>query len=230
MKTPTWLSVLQIMKWMGPFMKNLVACWILLITVWLPAFSDSYIPERDGLEVAKSLNHAALIPVAANSPGRCVAHFKTRVVIFNPTSREYSVAARVFDQNGPAGRSLTIPINPGQYLARDNLLQEVLSYSGSGAVIFSAPDERDTFYLTAEVYTNSPNGRCSTTVVNGIIPRFVRSDDPDANIGIFNIANEPSSIEAKVFDTSGTMVETIRFEPTRRQLKARSNCARRIAR
>ena len=78
--------------------------------------------------------------------------------------------------------------------------------------------------MTAEVYTDSPNGRFSTTVVNGIIPRYVRSDDPESNVGIsinqnrrtnigvFNIANEPSSIIAKVFDASGTMVETIGFE------------------
>ena len=202
----------------------LVAFWILLASLWVPAFSETSIPARDRMPVAGALNHVALIPVAANSPGRFGAHYKTRVVIFNPTSRDYSITARLFGRNGPAGNSATIPINSGQYLAWENFLQEILDFEGSGAVIFSSPDEQDEFYMTAEVYTDSPNGRFSTTVVNGIIPLFSRGKDPESNVGIsvnqnrrtnigvFNIANEPSSIETKVFDASGTMVETIGFE------------------
>ena len=205
-------------------MKTLVAYWILLASLCVPAFSETSIPARDRMPVAGALNHVALIPVAANSPGRFGAHYKTRVVIFNPTSRDYSITARLFGRNGPAGSSATIPINPGQYLAWENFLQEVLDFSGSGAVIFSSPDEQDEFYLTAEVYTDSPNGRFSTTVVNGIIPTFVSSTEPDfnvgitvndsrrTNIGVWNWETKPSSIEAKVFDASGMLVQTIGFE------------------
>ena len=205
-------------------MKDLVTCWVLLAFSWLPGFAETSSPEWDGRGIANALNHVALIPVAANSPGRFGAHYKTRVVIFNPTSRGYSITARLFGRNGPAGSPATIPINPGQYLAWENFLQEVLDFSGSGAVVFSAPDEQDEFYVTAEVYTDSPNGRFSTTVVNGIIPRIVRSKAPESNVGIsvnqnrrtnigvFNISNDSSSIEAKVFDSSGTMVQVIGFE------------------
>ena len=95
---------------------------------------------------------------------------------------------------------------------------------GSGAVWLSAPDEENRFYLSAEVYTDSPNGRFSTTVVNGILPVFVPGREPEynygisvnesrrTNIGVWNWEMEASSIEAEVFDASGTLVQTITFE------------------
>ena len=91
----------------------------------------------------------------------------------------------------------------------------------------AGPD--DLFYMTAEVYTDSPNGRFSTTVVNGIVPEFQPGNEPEfnpgisvnesrrTNIGVWNMEDMPSSIEAQVFDASGTMIQTIGFE-----LKARA--------
>ena len=204
-------------------MKKLITCWGLMISFSLPAFSETPRLVRDRLEVAGALLSAAVIPAGANSPGRFGAHYKTRVVIFNPTSRDYSITALLYGTNGPVSRN-EIPIESGEYVTWDNFYGDVFDYSGGGAVLLVAPDEKDKFYMTAEVYTDSPNGRFSTTVVNGIIPLFVESSDPEynvgisvnrnrrTNIGVWNWEKKPSSIEAKVFDASGTLVQTIGFE------------------
>ena len=204
-------------------MKNLSVCWGLLMVLCWPAFAETILPERERMEVAGSLSQGAVIPATANSPGRFGAYYKTRVVIFNPTSRDYSITARLFGTNGPISRK-DIAIDSGEYRVWDNFLGEVFDYTGGGAVLLAAPDDDDKFYTTAEVYTDSPNGRFSTTVVNGIIPVFSQGKEPEynpgisvnqnrrTNIGVFNISNDPSSIEAKVHDAFGMLVQTIGFE------------------
>ena len=203
--------------------KKLIGCWGAVIVLCLSVFAETAIPDRERLEVGNALFWQSVIPATANSPGRFGAHYKTRVVIFNPTSRDYSIAARLYGGNGPISRR-DISIDSGQYLVWDNFLGEVFDYTGGGAVWLRAPGEDDQFYMTAEVFTDSPNGRFSTTVVNGIIPTFVRSTEPDfnvgitvnqdrrTNIGVWNWDTKPSSVEAKVFDASGMLVQTIGFE------------------
>ena len=202
---------------------KLTVCWVLPIALSLPCFAETPIPDQEELEVGNSLFWQAVIPAAANNPGRFGAHFKTRVVIFNPSERSYTITARLFGTYGSLLQN-DIPITPGGYRFWDNFLEEVFDYSGGGAVWLTSPVEEDQFHLTAEVYTDSPNGRFSTTVINGIVPLPVAGIEPDynvsifvnqrrrTNIGVWNWESAPSSIEAQVFDASGTMIETIAFE------------------
>ena len=201
---------------------RLVASWGAMIGLCLPAFAETSIPDRERMEVGNALSWQAVIPATANSPGRFGAHYKTRVVIFNPTSRDYTITARFYNDTGPARRS-EIQIDAGEYLVWDNFLEEIFDYRGGGAVLLKADDQDDLFYMTAEVYTDSANGRFSTTVVSGIIPTFVSSSQPDfnvginanrnrrTNIGVWNWETRPSSVEAKVFNGSGRLLQTIRF-------------------
>ena len=173
--------------------------------------------------MGNALSWQAVIPASANSPGRFGAHYKTRVAIFNPTSRDYSIVARLYGTNGLISRE-DIAINSGRYIVWDNFLGQVFDYTGGGAVWLIASGEDDQFYMTAEVYTDSPNGRFSTTVVNGIIPAYETGGEPEfnvgisvnqnrrTNIGVWNWETKPSSVEAKVFDASAMLVETIGFE------------------
>ena len=198
---------------------------LLPLALALPNVSvpESSLPDREKMEVGGSSFWQSVIPVAANSPGRFGAHFKTRVVISNPTTRDYSIAAHLYGKDGPI-RQVRIPINAEKYYVWDNFLEEVFDYRGSGSVWLAASDREVEFYVTAEVYTDSPNGRFSTTVVNGIAPAYVEGHGTEynfgisvnesrrTNIGVWNWELEPSSIEAQVFDAFGTLVQTIAFE------------------
>ena len=202
--------------------KRLVACWGAVMVLCLLAFAESSTPDREKREVG-DLYRESIIPAAANNPGRFGAHFKTRVVIFNPTSRHYYIAARLYDRYGLVVRA-DIPMDANTYRVWDNFLEEVFDYRGGGGIWLRAPEEDDRFYVTAEVYSDSPNGRFSTTVVNGIFPAFIEGYDSNynvgisvnasrrTNIGVLNWDTRPSLIEARVFDGSGTVVQTISFE------------------
>ncbi len=78
--------------------------------------------------------------------------------------------------------------------------------------------------MAADVYTDSDNGRYSTSVINGT---FVAAAAPGGeafnsgisvnenqrtNLGAFNFGGTPSSIQARIFDRFGTLVQAIRFE------------------
>ena len=160
---------------------RLVACWGAVIVLCLPALAETSIPDRERMEVGNALFWQAVIPATANSPGRFGAHYKTRVVIFNPTSRDYTITARLYDSNGPARRS-EIRIDSGQVPRLEQFSGRGLRLQGRGAVWLRADDQDDLFYMTAEVYTDSANGCFSTTVVSGIIPTFVSSGQPDFRV------------------------------------------------
>ena len=205
-------------------MKNLFAvcvCFVTFIGFYSPAFAETTIPEWERREVASFWQ--GFIPAAANAAGRFDTHYKTRVVIFNPTSRDYSIAAVLCGTNGPVGQK-DISIQSGEYLTWDDFLGEVFDYRGGGAVWLKAPGKGDDFYMTAEVYTDSPNGRFITTVVNGRIPTFISGTEPNfnvgitvnqnrrTNIGVWTLGDRTSKVEAKVFDSNGMPLQTIGFD------------------
>lgn len=212
-------------------MKNLAIGWSLLLVLALPASSETPAVDREehriGLPVASTL---AVIPTAANSPGRHGAYFKTRVVIHNLSDRPYPIQVSLCTGSGLT-KNATIPMRPNEYKWWENFLETVFSYRGAGALILASDLEGDLvsspfkFSVTAEVYTDSPGGgRYTTPVVSGIIPLvdlgteafssgISVNDKQRVNIGIFNSApDEASTVTAKVHDSSGSVVETVRFK------------------
>src|SRR5687767_5981736 len=75
--------------------------------------------------------------------------------------------------------------------------------------------------LTAEVYSDSPNGRFKTVVNRGVLWRqFVPNSEPynagitvnaveRTNIGAFNPSTSPNQVTAQVYSSTGALVETI---------------------
>ena len=162
-----------------------------------------------------------VIPTAVNKPGRYGAYFSTRVVMHNLTSEDFSIEALLLGPTGPVSRR-NIRMAPDQYLSMDNFLQQVFDVSGEGAVILRVGEEVPGFYVTAEVYTDSPKGRSSTTVVNGFNPPGIEATrgfhagitanaSQRVNIGALSLI-EYSSIQARVFDSHGSLLEIIEFE------------------
>src|SRR5688572_13418967 len=103
------------------------------------------------------------IPVMTSAAGQFGAYFKTRVTLLNPTNRSYTINATLY---GPIGRvkRISIPIKAGQTLVWNDFLAEAFTYTGAGGVFFdgwfSPPGGSidNLFLVTAEVYTDSPNG------------------------------------------------------------------------
>lgn len=200
-----------------------LACFAALLSA-KGALTESGVLEKDNEEpiVPSSVYSSwVVIPTAANKPGRFGSYFSTRVVIHNLTSEDYSIEALLLGPSGPVSRR-NIRMAPHQYLSWENFLQQVFEFSGEGAVVLRNGDEIRGFYVTAEVYTDSPNGRSSTTVVNGFNPPgieatrgyhagIIASDSQRVNVGALSLI-EHSSIQAKVFDSQGSLVDTIAFE------------------
>ncbi len=210
---------------------SMTVCLLLVI----PAQGETPILERDKKELGIALaTPVAVIPTAVNTPGRFGAYFKTRVVIHNMTSNDYSIDVALLGPQGPVSQR-TLFMRPNQYRWWDNFLEAMFNDSGAGAVVFLSDENIDfndsdafersrfKFSLTADVYTDSPNGRYSTTVVNGIVPLIDAGNlafnagisvnaNQRTNLGAFNLSENPSSIQARVFDSFGRIVGVIRFE------------------
>ena len=207
-------------------MKHLIACCALLVHLGTLALAETSVSQREvsALGYARPTSHA-VIPTAAH-----VKSFRTRVVIANLTSHEYSITATLYGPNGLVSREI-ISMPASHYRGWDNFLRRVFDYTGNGSVVLQsesdseagdASESRYKFYLTAEVYSDSGDGRFSTPVVNGIAPMVDEGDraynfgitvneDQRANIGAFNPSDEPVSVQAEVSDESGP-VETVDFE------------------
>lgn len=207
-------------------MKHLIACSALLICPGALALAETSVSERDvnALGYARPTAHA-VIPTAAH-----VKSFRTRVVIANLTSHEYSITATLYGPNGLVSREI-ISMPASHYRGWDNFLRRVFDYTGNGSVVLRSESDSEAgdsmesrykFYLTAEVYSDSGDGRFSTPVVNGIAPMVDEGDraynfgitvneEQRTNIGAFNPSDEPVSVQAEVSGESGP-VETLNFE------------------
>ena len=189
---------------------------ILMLTALTALSMNSYGAELADAANLKRETHAIsaayhLIPTMANTPGRFGAYFKTRVVIFNPASTGYTIEVDLYDSNGFVKNRL-LNIRPTSYIVWENFLEEVFEFSGNGAVGFGSPSAEFRFFVTAEVYNDSPNGRYTTVVsAGGQLDSFFGSSRPVSvginvndstrtNIGVFNSQDRPLAVRAVVYD------------------------------
>ena len=215
-----------------------VAKWMsAVVLLCLPAFGE--IQETVWRETHEILRHTVtfhVVPTMANTPGLHGAFFKTRVVLYNPTGFEYLIYVGLF---GPQGHVETkqARMMPYQQVVSENFLQDVFNYRGAGAVIFDSQlvtpggDEAFQFSVSAEVYTDSPNGRYTTVVANGEggfpldigsngVERGVLTGSPGVNVnsrqrlnvGVFNITDSAQIIRAYVLNSILETVQTITFQ------------------
>ena len=209
-------------------------CALALVLLSAPAaFPEDARPDKTAHKVGVPLpTYLAVIPATANNPGRQGAYYKTRVVLHNLTNHDFSLQAVLYTSRGIHTRK-SIPMTAGTYRVWENFLQEVFNFRGGGAVALIAeaalttddPDDiTDQFSVTAEVYTDSENGRFTTTVVNGLIPLILGQtiavsagvtvdQNQRTNLGVFNLdEEEPAAVRAEVHDQAGNVVQTIDFE------------------
>ena len=168
------------------------------------------------------------VPTMANAQGQFGAFFKTRLAMFNPTTFSFTVATRLFNQTGLVDtRQIDLPANT--FKVWDDFLGTAFGYSGAGGVEFDSwlipvgGSETFNFFLTAEVYTDSPNGRYKTVVLNGIQPQTLTglrraisiglnvNANERTNLGVLNDASATANVRAEVYNSSGQLVETLIF-------------------
>ncbi len=168
------------------------------------------------------------VPTMANVPGQFGAFFKTRLAIFNPTTFSFVVATRLFNQSGLVDtRQIDLPAN--SFKVWDDFLGTAFGYSGAGGVEFDSwilpvgGSETYNFFVTAEVYTDSPNGRYKTVVLNGIQPDTLTglrratsiglnvNANERTNLGVLNDASATANVRAEVYNSAGQLVETLVF-------------------
>lgn len=180
------------------------------------------VPDVHRLQAADPYH---LVPVMANNPGQFGAVFKTRVSIFNPTSFAYPIYVNLYNQSGKVATK-TIAALPHEAKNYENFLQEVFNYSGAGSVEFDSwfdppagsPDYQ--FLVTAEVYTDSPNGQYKTVVTTGgpvddigpsreaYSPGISVNASARSNIGCFNDSTSSQTVQAHLYAASGSLLHT----------------------
>ncbi len=149
---------------------RLLHTFIFVFLLSLAVFGETLIPQREKHQISSAF-WVYTIPTAANSPGRFGAYFKTNVVLYNPTFHNYKIHVFLANSKGIVS-SKEFDMPPLAYYFWENFLEEFFGYRGAGAVLFdslSPPggSEEYRFSVYAEVYTDSPNGRFSTIVLNG---------------------------------------------------------------
>jgi len=184
------------------------------VVLWVVAVNASFSARLSGPQVQKlgAADSYHLVPVMANNPGQFGAFFKTRVSILNPTDFSYPVYVNLYDQGGKVG-TRTISILAHESKNYDNFLQEVFGYSGAGTVEldswFDPPDGLPDyqFLVSAEIYTDGPNGQYKTVVASGPPADNIGSSYPAYSPGI--TVNASSRTNIGCFNDSGSTAQTI---------------------
>lgn len=236
------------------YCRKLVLCLVALATITAESFLIVPLAEtpRQG-RVTQPIGFPqalpiVVIPTAVNTPGRFGAYYKTRVSLANMAGTDLVLQAIL---SGPQGivNDKYIQLKANEYRVWNNFLAEEFDYRGAGGVAFISDQDlginlqnaaldfekvlssRLKFVVTAEVYTDSPQGRYSTTVVNGIAPFIYfnpgssltlpsqaynfgidSNENQRVNIGCLNPTLSRRSVRAVATDPSTGRTQTIRFE------------------
>lgn len=193
----------------------------------LQALSAESGPGRKSLALA---NTSWVIPATASVQGQFGAHFKTKVVILNPTASAFPIYATLYNGSGKV-KTAVLQVSARSTVCWNDFLSEALGYTGAGAVWFDSsvapPGGSPTykFIVTAEVYTDSPNGRYKTFVNNGKNWKQARPEysltnhginvsvAERTNIGVFNASTAAkNTVTAEIYNASGIKVDTVTFE------------------
>lgn len=164
-----------------------------------------------------------VIPTSANLAGQNGSFFRTRVSILNVTTQSYTLQVLHYGNDGQT-RTAQIQLGPGQIRNYDNFLEDVLQFSGAGAIVFNSLDDTRLFMVTAEVVNDVGNGKFKTVVAPGPL---LEASIPDAdnlslgigvdastrtNLGVFNDSNDSNTVTAEVYSPAGALLTTVSFD------------------
>ena len=207
-------------------MNRAVRVFLVMVTLvsvhTVAAMAEEFAPPKQSLATASPI---ITIPVMANTPGALGGVFKTKVVLFNPTSFAFPIEASLYGPNGFVKKA-TVDVTAGQIRNYPNFLQDVFSYSGAGTVNFdslslSGGNSHLAFLVSAEVYIESEKGRFQTVVTTGppLDPVSPTSSayslgitvDPNTrtNIGCFNTSFSTNIVNVELYDATNHLVTIV---------------------
>lgn len=127
-----------------------------------------------------------IVPTAANAGGQYGSTFKTRVTVFGMpgSSTATGIPMKIYALTPTGPRSVSYVLPAGVNKTWENALQEIFGYSGAAAILFDTDSLYDDLFVTAEVYTDSPNGRFSTAVETLTILDSIGSTYVDLTVGV----------------------------------------------
>jgi hypothetical protein len=104
-----------------------------------------------------------LLPTSANVTGQFNAVFKTKVSIFNAVNASYSIRAGLSVGSGEISHTF-ISIGPNQTVTFNNILSDLFSYTGGGAIDLDSGNSGYVFIVNSQVYVDTLSGRYTTAV------------------------------------------------------------------
>jgi len=107
---------------------------LVLLFLLTPAYSAELTPPTAQISAAST---QITVPTMANTPGALGGIFKTKLVLFNPSSFTYPIHVTLYGVNGLVDQK-TIGMSAGQIRNYENFLEEVFGFSGAGAVNFDS--------------------------------------------------------------------------------------------
>ena len=155
----------------------------------------------------------------ANTPGRFGGIFKTKVVLVN-FEEDLEIEVDLYGPNGFVDQD-TILLRENTHHIYNNFLDDIFDYRGAGAVEFSASGP---FFVSAEVYIRSENGKYTTVVSNQPLPLVPYSSWASSiggvtvdgsnrtNLGVFNSSNRSQTVTARVYYRGDEPDQVITFD------------------
>jgi hypothetical protein len=184
------------------------------------------------LPLAAQVNDTYVIPAAANLPGAFNTRWMTQFSVFNPQTYTLRVAVIFVPTGGGKGLDATFDVPANSVAFSDNILDDLFSMSGSGALLVATfpednpkvPDDvlSRSFLVTTDTFNNSPKGTFGQTIpgvwtglqdfnTDGISAiahgiRNLSSQGWRANVGAVNLGRSNVTLRVSVYDIDGNTI------------------------
>jgi hypothetical protein len=174
-----------------------------------------------------------VIPVSAYLPGALGTRWATQFSIFNPQSYELRVSVTLIPTGGGTGKEVLVRVPANSLEFSDNILNELFSRSGSGALLVATfPEDNPgvpndeisrSFLVTSDTFnTDTSQGTYGQTIpgvwsglqdfnTDGITAiahgvRNVQAQGWRANIGAVNLGRTNVNLLVSVYDINGNTI------------------------
>jgi len=195
---------------------------ITLVAIALAAATTIW---ASGLSTPKGSSNRVLIPGAISSEGGNGTHFKSDIRVTNLRDKAQKVLLSWLPSgvSGP-GYVGTVELQPGETLASDDFVSEVMHSSGLGAILVEGRNESDDpdadarLYVSSRVWTPQPGTEGTSSQAfapmpladvfseNALIIGHRRNDQYRTNVGIVNLDGAAHTFHVSLAGENPTLI------------------------